>query len=478
MAPAATMAGVVLCASDLPDADRQECASIVAELGGDCFWEDICQQTASYTRHPPGSKPGNKVTHRMRRDDCAAAIQAAGGGGQTAQVNMRWVRACQKAARGGASLLPAAHEFPFLAPGLWRRIQALDGLLLKITAQLAKDHTAPLHVPRAPFHTAYDIASAQQRRISTPKAVARASATCRAWRHAANSERIWEGICERSGLPLLKILKTAPGCQMTWRQLFVQRVAANRLPPPADVPAPARANYLIGLELFAIRADGTRTLLHASTVELAPSNHEDRLTLCQDSRTRLGGSLESSDILTPLVGNDSDLHASLLLIRKSDSKIFELADCMDVSNDYNDNGDYHNIVSESMTEIGTVHVNDGAGRTSWLPQDLEIRLALGDDSSGKARLRLTILEEAVKHCSNRDPPAYNWAPAVHFVCSCGHRTAPHDQAFQLREWELEVEGDPDVILGDDDVSGDEVLLDSVDALLQAVEGLGATSRWV
>eukprot|EP01046_Picozoa_sp_COSAG06_P058193 COSAG06_NODE_11602_length_1485_cov_12.274694_1_plen_161_part_00 len=154
MAPAATMVGVVLCASDLPDADRQECASIVTELGGDCFWEDICQRTASYTRHPPGSAfsvcwARNKVTHHVRRDDCAAAaIQAAGGGGQTAQVNMRWVRACQKAARGGTSLLPTAHEFPFLAPRLWQRIQALDGLLLKITAQLAKDHTASVHVYR------------------------------------------------------------------------------------------------------------------------------------------------------------------------------------------------------------------------------------------------------------------------------------------------------------------------------------------
>jgi hypothetical protein len=319
------MVGLAFCISELPDADRRECAKIVAGLGGVCLLEAGFVPASSFSGVRPGysyktgeeglgyyrdssssstsapasvgewptAGPADKVTHRVRRDDCAAAVQAASNFDEpTAQtVSMRWVRACRKVSSTGP--LPTVNDFQlFIAPLLWKRVEALDGLLFQVLAQLA------------------DI---------KPKDLGRASGTCRAWRRAAFDERIWERTCVQSRFPLLRVLKTAPGCQMTWRQLYTQRVGAVRTATraPAAVPPPARSNYLIGIELGVVdRNQGLETTLHTSTQELAPAGSS---TLC--SAINLTSPPYITDILNSRGG---EAYASLLLIRKSDSKVFSL----------------------------------------------------------------------------------------------------------------------------------------------------------
>ena len=98
------MVGLAFCISELPDADRRECAKIVAGLGGVCLLEAGFVPASSFSGVRPGysyktgeeglgyyrdssssstsapasvgewptAGPADKVTHRVRRDDCAA----------------------------------------------------------------------------------------------------------------------------------------------------------------------------------------------------------------------------------------------------------------------------------------------------------------------------------------------------------------------------------------------------------------------
>ena len=293
------------------------------------------------------------------------------------------------------------NNFPFVAPRMWQRIEALDGLLSTILTQLAEE----------------------------PKDVAVASAVCRAWRHAASSERIWEEVCERSEFPLLKVLKAAPGCQMTWRQLFTQRMAARIASErtPAAVPEPARSDYLIGVELSVLNpGDQTRTPVHASTRELGSL---DPQVLCS-----------AENLTSPAFRWDDGftVQASLLLIRKSDSKVFELAD--------------------------RIEANDGDMETScsWFNECVYVDAMPRFGPGHVAELRLTVSDEATEHCSGKGPPKWE-ANAGGYRCSCGHLILAAGQPFELRAWSLELE------------EGSQI--ESVDDLLCLVEGSGAAHRW-
>ena len=300
------------------------------------------------------------------------------------------------------------NNFPFVAPRMWQRIEALDGLLSTILTQLAEE----------------------------PKDVAVASAVCRAWRHAASSERIWEEVCERSEFPLLKVLKAAPGCQMTWRQLFTQRMAARIASErtPAAVPEPARSDYLIGVELSVLNpGDQTRTPVHASTRELGSL---DPQVLCS-----------AENLTSPAFwDNDCRMQASLLLIRKSDSKVFELANRIEVNDgNYATSCSWFNecVYVDAMPRVGHGHV---------------------------AELRLAVSDEATEHCSGKGPPTWE-AEARGYRCSCGHLIRLKTQPFELRGWSLELHRDapPDWY--------DAHQIESVDDLLRLVEGPGAAHRW-
>jgi hypothetical protein len=446
------MVGLAFCISELPDADRRECAKIVAGLGGVCLLEAGFVPASSFSGVRPGysyktgeeglgyyrdssssstsapasvgdewtTSPVDKVTHRVRRDDCAAAVQAASNFDEpTAQtVSMRWVRACRKVSSTGA--LPTVNDFQlFIAPLLWKRVEALDGLLFQVLAQLA------------------DI---------EPKGLGRASGTCRAWRRAAFDERIWERTCVQSRFPLLRVLKTAPGCQMTWRQLYTQRVGAVRTATraPAAVPPPARSNYLIGIELGVVdRNQGLETTLHTSTQELAPAGSS---TLCSAIN------LTSPPYIPNSRGGEA--YASLLLIRKSDSKVLVL----------------DNYVAVDDTEF------EGSRNHSYFT-DIWVQLDLGlRDGVGSAFLRLNTAEDPVPHCGGAGPPAYEYdagSRTSKFVCSCGHVNVIGDQNFELREWTLDLHVLPSIALEHGDFP-----IASVDDLLLAVELPSAAYRWV
>ena len=455
------MVGLAFCISELPDADRRECAKIVAGLGGVCLLEAGFVPASSFSGVRPGysyktgeeglgyyrdsssssstsapasvgewptAGPADKVTHRVRRDDCAAgaAVQAASNFDEpTAQtVSMRWVRACRKVSSTGA--LPTVNDFQlFIAPLLWKRVEALDGLLFQVLAQLA------------------DI---------KPKGLGRASGTCRAWRRAAFDERIWERTCVQSRFPLLRVLKTAPGCQMTWRQLYTQRVGAVRTATraPAAVPPPARSNYLIGIELGVVdRNQGLETTLHTSTQELTPAGSVwGASALCSASN------LTSPPYIPSTYTENIAVVAALLLIRKSDSKVFELDDHFVVEN----------------TEL------EGSRNYSYFT-DGYVQLDLGlRDGVGSASLRLTTSQDPVSHCSGAGPPAYEYdagSRTSKFVCSCGHVNVIGDQNFELREWTLGVHVPPSIALEHSDLP-----IASVDDLLVAVELPSAAYRWV
>jgi hypothetical protein len=235
---------------------------------------------------------------------------------------------------------------------------------------------------------------------------------------------------------------------MTWRQLFTQRMAAriaSKRTPAAAVPAPARSDYLIGFELSNSN-DTPRTLLHASTQELDPAHQQ---TLC------------SADALTsPAFGWDgqyegTNLQVSLLLIRKSDSKVFVLSDL--------------------------ITMDDGDEGSSWFNEYLYVDAvpALGDDQKYCTELCLTVNDEAVEHCSGKGPPKWEThltrgephghRPAGH-RCPCGHLTT-EGQAVTLRGWSLRVEDPSAYGTGEDQGIG------SVDDLLRLVEGSGAAHRW-
>ena len=85
--------------------------------------------------------------------------------------------------------------------------------------------------------------------LTEPADLARAGATCRAWRAVAEADAAtwWQEACRH--FPLVSVLKARPSCTLSWRQLYVQRVLTNRCTMPDEVPAPPRTDYQIGVEM-------------------------------------------------------------------------------------------------------------------------------------------------------------------------------------------------------------------------------------
>ena len=99
--------------------------------------------------------------------------------------------------------------------------------------------------------------------------LSRATGCCRHWRAAISDEVEWRELCKC--VPLAALLKARPlawpGCQLSWRQLFVQRVIASTNPRPALMwyggahafPPTSPENYLLGLEISQRLLEPTET---------------------------------------------------------------------------------------------------------------------------------------------------------------------------------------------------------------------------
>eukprot|EP01043_Picozoa_sp_COSAG02_P071728 COSAG02_NODE_13225_length_1423_cov_1.303625_1_plen_392_part_10 len=84
------------------------------------------------------------------------------------------------------------------AAALWQRVEGSVGLVAAVVAQL-----------------------------TDPEDLARVAAVSRVWREASRDERAWERMC--AALPLLWRLKSAEGCGLGWRELFVQQQRCDYL---------------------------------------------------------------------------------------------------------------------------------------------------------------------------------------------------------------------------------------------------------
>ena len=103
----------------------------------------------------------------------------------------------------------------------------------------------------------------------------RAGAVCRHWRELLRHDHVWEPLCRAAkalglatGWDMLANVKARPECQLSWKQLFVQRARSRR--PEAKLGAAPRArpeDYLIGVEVHLL-GSRTRVLLDAEDDEL------------------------------------------------------------------------------------------------------------------------------------------------------------------------------------------------------------------
>jgi hypothetical protein len=159
--------------------------------------------------------------------------------------------------------------------------------------------------------------------------------------------------------------------------------------------------------------------------------------------------------------------AALLLIRKSDSKVFELDD--------------HFVVENTELE-GSCNHSYFAHADGYVQLDLGLR-----DGVGSAFLRLTTSEDPVPHCGGAGPPAYEYdaeSRTSKFVCSCGHvnvmpadyhynNRVTGDQNFELREWTLDLDMEYTEY-----TESESLPISSVDDLLLALELPTTAHRWV
>ena len=112
--------------------------------------------------------------------------------------------------------------------------------------------------------------------LARPGDVLRAGAVCRHWRELLRHDHVWEPLCRAfkalglaTGWDMLAKVKARPECQLSWKQLFVQR-ARSRRRPEATLSAATHArpeDYLIGVEVHLL-GSRTRVLLDAEDDEL------------------------------------------------------------------------------------------------------------------------------------------------------------------------------------------------------------------
>lgn len=168
-----------------------------------------------------------------------------------------------------------------------------------------------------------------QQLVGTPADVARAGATSRAWRQAANSEQIWRLVCESTGVVGLGMklkARLAGFCQLSWRQLYVQRTLADHnhdRESPVRPEFPPRSDYLIGIELC---REASCASVFSSVCELSSAddsipddNPRELFQVPQHECSTCGFTYNTRGT------NDPPLLLRMYIIRKKDGKMFSLA---------------------------------------------------------------------------------------------------------------------------------------------------------
>lgn len=163
--------------------------------------------------------------------------------------------------------------------------------------------------------------------LDTAEDLARAGAVCRAWRQIAREDALWEGVCSRSSsIPLLALLKSRPGCTLSWRQIFAQHRMAARVAHqlPAEPPAPPRSDYMLAVECRVDQPGRGSMVVHASLNEL--KEPVDEFPLFSEERGRL---LQLRGLTSAGFGwlddDDTGHKVRVSLLRKRDSKVMQLA---------------------------------------------------------------------------------------------------------------------------------------------------------
>ena len=160
------------------------------------------------------------------------------------------------------------------------------------------------------------------RGLLQPKDICAAEQTGAVWRAAAtgNASELWRGVCERSRFPLLlsvQTLASRPGRELSFRQLYAQRVAANSRATsgrPSSFVPPVRSSYRIGVEVRVGAGPAAGKCLLASVHEMSPLSASGGRQLVQiDAVAR-----ESKDGPLKTSAGSSDLSVCLFLLRKRD----------------------------------------------------------------------------------------------------------------------------------------------------------------
>ena len=80
-------------------------------------------------------------------------------------------------------------------------------------------------------------------RLTELRDILSADGVSRKWHEVMQDDRVWEPLCRRfagkglaTGVGMLATVKTQPECQLSWRQLFVQRARALNTPAHEKEP--------------------------------------------------------------------------------------------------------------------------------------------------------------------------------------------------------------------------------------------------
>ena len=208
--------------------------------------------------------------------------------------------------------------------------------------------------------------------LDTAEDLARAGAVCRAWRQIAMEDALWEDVC--SSIPLLALLKSRPGCTLSWRQIFAQHRMAARVAQqlPAEPPAPPRSDYMLAVECHVDQPGGSM-VLHASLNELL---EPDQLAYSSGGRLLQLRALTSAGFGWIVDGVEVTVRVSLL--RKRDGKVMQLATQSegDVSDDMSDFDDSLMCFDAASTRLRCVETSTLEEQQDYTMVSLGIELHL------------------------------------------------------------------------------------------------------